>query len=514
MHSKSICSHTNVPESAIFPTEVGSPEGSFLPPSDFANPKKPVGPMLPLAPVTPDAPEGTESAALDAEPHGAGASTNGRATDPAAVTPTMRTPTGTSDAVHRDGYSFLLEPIGTSPVPVPTGVFPTESSRTRSKRMRPTAKDRSPTVRDSDGASPPSNRATSAKGPDRLVPKRKFGRVDADYFADLIPKTSDPEGDRILRNRLQQQPEFIADVDAKGRLVSSFHEYRIREMTGQPILLRVRSFGSEEEAKEFVYASHDDGGQHFTPAALREMRHARVLNLLLMEMTVPEIARRTGLDTSTIRKIHKRKFPDVKRKDGRALPAEKMARAKEMIAQNRPPAQIAAEAAVSKATVSRLMNAVTKKPERIPKASEEGIAGKGRPQATEANDPEITAPEGNEPLDDAMPTDAGDDDLLPLDAFTRRALEQADISVETYLQVGRRGVLQYATDIIRRMKSEDDPVWVRELLAVAHDFHCISLNLLNREISKDLDERSKPHEKLADRKGGPKKKTVPDRKPL
>lgn len=351
---------------------------------------------------------------------------------------------------------------------------------------------------------------------EKLVPAHEFGPVDADYYASLIPKTSDdPEGDCILRKRLEQQREFIAVVDARGKLVSPARDYLIRRMTGLPILLRVKHFGSEADAKEAVYECHD-GGPHFTPADLRKMRHDRVRNLFSMNMKIPEIARRTGLDESTIRKIHKRNFPDMERKDGRALPAEKVTQVKEMLARGCTPAEINAATGVSKATISRLSKPAPAKampkssePEQTPEAPEETVAEERHQQASESGNP--VAPTDDEALVDAMPTSPGDDEVLQVDDFIRRALEQAGISEEDYLQEVQ-GYSEQAVDAISEMESKFDPDSFLTYLIYEYGNLRIQEAHIKREITKHVDERSKPYEKNADLKPGSKKKRLLDRK--
>ena len=211
---------------------------------------------------------------------------------------------------------------------------------------------------------------------DELVPENKFRfPVDADHYAQLIPGNSDPVGDRILAYRLGQKNQYIADVDPRGWLLSNRREFHVAKTNHLPILLRVQRFRSEAETREFVYQCHD-GGLNYKPKDLRRMRHARVMNLLTIPGMFPaEIARRTGMDESTIRKIHNRNNPGLKRGDGRRLSADKEAHIRQLGEEKIKHTKIAALTGVSKATVSRILKPAPKKvapkpvtPERTPAA--------------------------------------------------------------------------------------------------------------------------------------------------
>jgi hypothetical protein len=441
-------------------------------------------PPLPSAPVSP---EGTDPKASTADPDTAGgASINGSAS--AAVPLALPDPG---------------KPIGAFPISIPN-----ERSRPESRR-----KVSVPSGADEDAAERPANGTVSTAKTFHLVSEKEFGHVDADFYRSLIPETKDPEGDRIHRYRLERQEEFIADVDAHGRLVSSFRDYDTRRLTRQPVKLRVRHFTSEAETKEFVYASHDIGSQNFKAADLQKMRHDRVRNLLLMGMKVPEIARQTGMDESTIRKLQKRKFPDVKRQDGRALPAEKAAQIKEMIDRGCPPAQISAETGVSKSTISRkTKRASAQKPLQTPAHLKDKAAEDVHRKAADTGDSPMPTPAGEEAFDVAPAVDERDE-VLEMDDLTSRALERAGVSEEYYFEELRDEVAARAGDAVKDLVSDIEPEYMVGFLLFEWAYTRIMQATLESEIVSRLDDRSNPSAAIAGRKAG-QKKSASVRKPF
>lgn len=95
---------------------------------------------------------------------------------------------------------------------------------------------------------------------------------------------------------------------------------------------------------------------------LRKTLREQVRELAESDLTAAEIARRTGCDESSVRKMRKR-TPGQKPRDGRRLPAEKATRVGEMLAAGHRQARIALETGVSKATVSRMRSRINKPPQ-------------------------------------------------------------------------------------------------------------------------------------------------------
>jgi len=331
-----------------------------------------------------------------------------------------------------------------------------------------------------DGAPSPSKTTLGGNGSipsaEELVHETHFDRVDADYHSHLIPGYSDPEGDRVLEYNLRQKNQYIADVDSQGRLLSDAREYLMAKTVGLLILLRVRYFCSEAEAAEFVYQCHD-GGRYYKPADLRKMRHARVMNLLTIPGMFPaEIARRTGMDESTIRKIHNRINPGLNRGDGRRVSADKEARIRQLGEEKIKHTKIAALTGVSKATVSRILKPAPKKVAPKPAAPERKPAADylvGEPAKAASYVMAVTS--------NALP------EADEVDAFTRSAYAKAGISMdfssEDLAALDGR-VAGAVNELVNKADAEDRLL----LFLTESEFYRRAMALLDQKIIELLDE--------------------------